>query len=429
MTTIEQLKNIKEQNNLEKVITKIEKFRQPARYKLIEGGRGSAKSWSAGSLILQKSNYERKKILCCREIQKSIDQSVHALLCNTIKRLRYNDWIIRDNWIEHKKVGSLFIFQGLRDIRAATSTKSIEDVDICWVEEAHSVVKESWDILIPSIRNIGSEIWATWNATSLYDPVNDLKNREDVIHEFVTYRDNPFFNDVLEKERLYDLEHRPADYQHIWEGLPRNIGDNTVFSIEQISEAVKREASDEGAEECGVDVARYGNDETVMRRRKGMKHVAVKRMRKAETVEVANAIWDFIDHRRNIPIKIDSGYNPGVIDVLRSFGALVIPIGFGESANDQDLYVNTISEMWFTFPIDEAEVPDEQELKLQLSSRKYKYDNKGRKCIESKDEYKNRTKKNSPDDADSLLLCYYSAKNATFDDDIRDAMRARRAMR
>lgn len=426
MTALTRLIQIRKQNNLEKVIPKLECFDNPARYKLAEGGRGGAKSWTYARLISRKANYKKLKILCCREVQKSIKESVYELIKKTIQQLGYPGWVFYDDRIENKLNGSRFIFNGLKDARATNSVKSFEDVDICWVEEGHAVSKESWDILRPTIRKENSEIWVSWNAVTLYDPVNDLKKLDDVLYAFVTYKDNPYFPEVLEKERLECLKKNPLDYDHIWGGLPRNLGDATIIPLLKITEAEHRQADDTGAVEIGADIARFGNDKTVFWKRKGMMPLEKKEMRMSDTMEVAHALWDFAGHNINIPIKIDEGYNPGVVDVLSSWGAKVIPISFGGEAQDKELYANAISEMWFTFPIDEISLPDDPELKLELTSRKYKYDNKGRKMVESKDEYKKRSGGNSPDNADAFLLCYYTGMNTKFDNGIIEAMKARR---
>jgi hypothetical protein len=154
-----------------------------------------------------------------------------------------------------------------------------------------------------------------------------------------------------------------------------------------------------------------------------MKVIKHKTMKKADTNEVARAVWDFVGMRKEVLIKIDEGYNPGVIDVLKELGASVIPISFGGKAQDSDKYANVVSEMWFTFPIDEVDIPDDPDLMNQLADRRYKFDKASRKMVESKDDYKKRAKGKSCDFADSTILCFYNGKNTLFSDDIRKQMR------
>ena len=129
----------------------------------------------------------------------------------------------------------------------------------------------------------------------------------------------------------------------------------------------------------------------------------------------------------NVPYNVDGGYQPGVIDVLRNRGREVHEINFGSTkVNNPDLYVDVATEMWFEFPIKEADIPNDRELLVQLTDRRYGYDKKDRKIIESKDAYKKRNGGKSPDKADALILAYYQPRGG-FDEDIRQEMAALRS--
>jgi len=191
------------------------------RYKGAKGGRGSAKSWSFAKALLILGSSSRLRILCTREVQKSIKQSVHKLLKDQIERLGLSSFYqVLENEIRGMN-GTEFSFSGLSD-QTVDSIKSFEGCDIVWVEEAQSVSKRSWKTLIPTIRKDGSEIWISFNPELETDETYDrfvTNAPEDCIIVDMNYTDNRWFPDVLEKERLHAKATLPdAEYQNIWEG-------------------------------------------------------------------------------------------------------------------------------------------------------------------------------------------------------------------
>jgi phage terminase large subunit len=205
------------------------------RYKVAYGGRGSAKSWSFARALLLLGSESPLRILCAREIQKSIKQSVHTLLSDQIKALGLGAFYeILDNEIRGEN-GTLFVFSGL-STHTVESIKSYEAIDIVWVEEAQTVSKRSWTILIPTIRKDGSEIWISFNPEMDTDEtyvrfVEDPP--EESIVEKVNYTDNPWFPEVLEKERLEAKRKLPKDeYENIWEGACKATVDGAIYANE-----------------------------------------------------------------------------------------------------------------------------------------------------------------------------------------------------
>ncbi len=184
-------------------------------------------------------------------------------------------------------------------------------------------------------------------------------------------------------------------------------GDNCILSREKVKAAMERDIPPEGAIQGGVDVARFGVDTTMIYKRKGMKIIQEKQLAKADTVEVTNYAYDMLAEAQKIKVD-DTGVGGGVSDQLLAKGAQVDMINFGGKPKDSDKYPNIISEMWFEFAeqIDEIDLPDDRELLQQLTSRQYKFDSKGRRVVESKDDFKKRYGK-SPDKADALLLAFY----------------------
>ena len=133
---------------------------QPQRYKVLYGGRGGVKSWSIAQALLMKGRKDTLRILCARELMKSIEESVHALLKTQIERLNLSHFYQVEKAHIYGLNGTVFAFAGLRD---AANLKSYEGFDIVWIEEAANCSKRSWDMLIPTIRKTGSEIWASFN--------------------------------------------------------------------------------------------------------------------------------------------------------------------------------------------------------------------------------------------------------------------------
>lgn len=194
---------------------------QPKRYKVLHGGRGGGKSWAVARALLIQGAKEPLRVLCAREVQKSIRDSVHRLLSDQIAAMGLESFYeVLDTEIRGKN-GTLFLFSGLLQ-HTIDSIKSFEGVDRVWVEEAHGVSKKSWDVLIPTIRRPGSEIWATFNPQLDTDEVYARfvkTGRDDCIAIQVNYSENPWFPEVLESERLTaKATMKASEYGHIWEG-------------------------------------------------------------------------------------------------------------------------------------------------------------------------------------------------------------------
>lgn len=207
-----------------------EPLRKPARYKVFYGGRGGAKSWAFGLELISQSLQRPLRILCARELQISIADSVHKLLCDLIARLRLDPYFEITKTQIRSLTGSEFLFKGLR--HNAQEIKSLEGVDICWVEEASSVSRESWELLIPTIRKEGSEIWVSFNPGSPDDETYKrfvVSPPSDAVVVKVGWQDNPWFPETLDRERQYCKEIDPEAYEHIWGGEPRTISDAQIF--------------------------------------------------------------------------------------------------------------------------------------------------------------------------------------------------------
>lgn len=208
---------------------------QPARYKFIRGGRGSGKSWSIARALLILGSSRQLRILCTREVQKSIKQSVHQLLSDQIKALGLDGFYEVLATEIRGKNGTQFLFAGLSEM-TADSIKSFEGVDIVWLEEAQTLTKRSLTILIPTIRKEGSEIWASYNPELETDPIHDMavvNPPPGAVSVLMNWNDNPWFPSTLEQERLHaKATMKPADYAHVWEGQCKPAVDGAIYADE-----------------------------------------------------------------------------------------------------------------------------------------------------------------------------------------------------
>ena len=218
---------------------------EPSRYKVIFGGRGRAASWSIARTLLIQGCEKPLRILCTREFQSSIADSVHQLLSDQIIRLGFEkDYRILKTEICHKN-GSRFFFEGTRHNIA--KIKSYEGIDKCWVEEAEKMSGRSWEILIPTVRKDGSEFYVSFNPDQPTDPTftRFVGTQEGVavaaggfvespIPEarvmFSTWRDNPWFPEELRKEMEYLRRVDPDAAAHVWDGFCRTISNAQILA-------------------------------------------------------------------------------------------------------------------------------------------------------------------------------------------------------
>lgn len=236
---------------------KMQSFYRPCRYKVRYGGRGGAKSWNVARLLVmlginpQPLFMDRSKlrILCARELQNSIKESVHQLLRDQITLLQMERYYnITDTYIS-SIFGSEFIFSGIKN--NVTKVKSMEGIDIGWVEEAEKVSNNSWQVLIPTIRKDGSEIWVTLNPDEEEDPtsqrfiINGASLGDSLDIEMMNLDDNPWATEALLKEREYLYRVDPDAAAHVWGGCFRKASAAQIFRGKYIVEAFEPVTEDQ----------------------------------------------------------------------------------------------------------------------------------------------------------------------------------------
>ena len=208
----------------------------PARYKGAYGGRGSGKSHFFAERLIELCLYGKIDAVCLREVQRTLDESVKKLLEEKIHKLNVGHMFD----VQHNRIltpyGGRIIFVGMQD-QNAQNIKSLEGFNIAWFEEAQTMSARSLELLRPTIRAPGSELWFSWNPDNESDPIDQFlrgpERPKDAIVVEVNWRDNPWFPDELNEERLLDYRVFPARYRHIWEG-DYGVDGDTFFPMDSL---------------------------------------------------------------------------------------------------------------------------------------------------------------------------------------------------
>ena len=206
-------------------------------YKVMFGGRYGLKSWSAADAILALGANQPLRIICGREIMKTLDDSVHALLSDRIKALSLEKFYrVLEGEIRGRN-GTNVGYVGLGS-QTAVSIKSLEGTDIFWAEEAQNIKERSWSLLLPTIRAEGSEVWVTFNPDMDADPCwkrwieHPPPGTVSVETNYEYAKHCGFFTSKMEELRLHDLKYDPDNYENIWLGKPRTVVAGAIFSRE-----------------------------------------------------------------------------------------------------------------------------------------------------------------------------------------------------
>jgi phage terminase large subunit len=211
----------------------------PSRYKGAWGGRGSGKSHFFAELLVERCILQKTDAVCVREVQRSLAQSVKKLLELKVEALGVNQMFdIKQDYIG-TPYGGRIIFQGMQN-HTADTIKSLEGYDVAWTEEAQSLSQRSLDLLRPTIRKPGSELWFSWNPNLETDPVDVLLRGEnpppDSVVVKANYRDNPWLPEVLKSELEYDQKRDPDKFAHVWLGEYQRNSEARVFKNWRIEE-------------------------------------------------------------------------------------------------------------------------------------------------------------------------------------------------
>lgn len=426
-------------------------FAKSARYKVAYGGRGSGKSYFFAEFAIEIARRVKTVILCAREFQGSIADSVHKLLAETIDRLGYtSEFEIQKQTIIHLGTGTTFVFYGIKN--NVTKIKSVQGVGVCWIEEGENVSKESWDILIPSIRgDAAAEIWVSFNPKNILDDtfqrfvVNPPKN---AIVLKANYDVNPFFWDTPLPQEMEECKERDYDlYRHVWLGEPVADSEHAFIKPRWIEAAVDAhiklgfgkagqriagfDIADEGEDLCGL-VLRHGAvvEDCLTWSGKGQDIIlsSNKAYNYCETNSVDRLVYDSIGMGAGVKAQFNQrkgnirtiGFNAGA-------GVCKPEQSFTDKKKNKDMFANLKAQTWYQvrerffntwraveygdkYNADEmisisSQLADLDYLKAELSRPRIVYDNNGRVLVERKSDMAKRGIP-SPNRADALIMAF-----------------------
>lgn len=252
-------------------------WRVKARYKVLYGGRASSKSHDAAGFAVYLAANFKLKFLCVRQFQNKISESVYTLLKDKIENSEYNgEFNLLKNSIEHKRTKSEFLFYGIA--RNVDEIKSTEGVDILWLEEAHALTEDQWDIIEPTIRKEGSEIWIIFNPNEEADFVYQnfvVRPPKNAVVRKINWQNNPFLSETMLEviRNMYERDPKKADF--VYEGIPKTGGDKSVINRAYVKAALNLHKhptkgwTPTGSHRIGYDVADDGDDLNAMARAHG----------------------------------------------------------------------------------------------------------------------------------------------------------------
>lgn len=394
------------------------------RYFLLEGGRGSAKSQTIGRFLLYLGELRTLRIVCGREIQANIEESVHALLSDLIKEYDLAYDILKYE-IRHKTSGTVFGFKGFRE-QGNVSVKGLEGVDVLWIDEAQSITKPTLDIILPTIRKQKAKLFFTMNRYLREDAVPEqMIGNPDCIHININYFDNPFcpLNLKVQAENCRNKSER--DYRHIWLGHPLASADDYLFNFEKLIASYDIKPFGELYHKqriLAIDFAAQGNDQcvaTVLDRASNQHWELSERIPwdEPDTMISVGKIVNLIGQFKPTITTLDiGGMGKPVWDRLQEVGMDIHPFDGGSTEGiDTRSYGNIraaayfLLRDWFDSKFLCIKREDNEVIK-QLEKIKFKYRSNGVRLIQAKVDMK-KDLKYSPDDADSLMMAVWAAAN------------------
>lgn len=395
-----------------------------SKYKffVIEGGRGSGKTQSVARILLKIADEVKIRTFCGREVQNTIEESVHAALADIIMRegLAYK---VTQKYIEHYYTGSTFKFKGFRE-QGAVNIKGVEGADIIWIDEAQTVTKKTLDMLIPTIRKNNSKLIFTMNRFMRDDAViNELVGRPDCLHIKINYFENPFCPLTLKIEAEVMKNKSEREYRHIWLGEPLATAGDYLFNFDKLHEAYDIQPFGEvfGRQRVlGIDFAAQGDDQcvaTVLDRVSNQHWRVTEQIAWDEPdsmISVGKIVNMIATHKPDITVLDVGGMGHVVHNRLTEVGMKIHRFD-GNTTQGVDVvhYVNARAEMYYImkdwldlgFLILNRQYP---EITKQAEKIKMKFRSDGRRLIQSKVDMK-KEENYSPDDLDSVAMAIYGA--------------------
>lgn len=395
------------------IITKFNDY----RIFLIEGGRGGGKSHSIARFLLYLNDKYNLRTVCGRETQNSINESVHALLSDLIKKHQLN-FETQQTKIHHREKTSGFTFRGFRE-QGRFNTQGLEGIDVLWIDEGQAITKPTIDIILPTIRKPNSKIFVTMNRHVHNDPAYVmLVNRPDCLHIKIDYLDNEHCTQELINEANICKGQSLKDYEHIWLGKPLEQSEDAVYSIADFElgkQMAHNLAQGYGMRVAGFDIARYGDDKCAA--------VIMQQMGALHWEEVFCDEWDHRDlnyttgriltitneQRVDYAAVDEDGMGAGPFDTLSKGRGLDYFTGFRNpsiSYQDNKSFGNnrTVKTYKFKDALSKGHrCIRSQSIIDEMLTIKYTFDNNQRRILISKDKMRKDGFK-SPNLADALIM-------------------------
>lgn len=407
-----------------KLIPVITEFNNYSRF-LLEGGRGGGKSQSIARVLLWIAEQRKVTIVCGRELQVTIADSVKKIFDDLINEFKLN-FKTTDKEIIHNVTGSTFKFKGFRE-QGRVSIKGLEGVDILWIDEAEAIQKATLDIITPTIRKAKSKIIFTMNRNVRGDAVyNYCLNRDDCLHIKINYYDNPHCTDVLKKEAEICKKNNPIDYNHIWLGNPKEQDKDFLISATKLDASKNLNPSNEAMKLHSVltiDLAGSGGDSNVAK--------LIKQVNSITWVDAITLDWHEpdTDVTKGKIISYISQYKPDVVildsdgvgysiacSIKNIFENTILFRGAGKVKDPKSSAINARAEGYLEvrnfINNNWLKITHDKTLK-QLEYLKLKYKHNGSIVIESKDEIR-KEQGESPDYADSLMMGIYAIAHHSY---------------
>lgn len=393
---------------------------------LLEGGRGSAKSHTIGRLLLYLGEQRKLRIVCGREIQANIEESVYALMKDLIDQygLAYD---VMARKIKHKWTGTEINFKGFRE-QGNVSVKGLEGVDILWIDEAQSITKPTLDIIIPTvIRTANPKIIFTMNRFLRDDAVPEYcAGRSECLHIKINYNENPFCPQALKIEAEEMRAKSERDFQHIWMGEPIQQADDYLFNFDKLHKTTELVPFGDPVARQRVmafDFAAQGNDlcvGSVLDRLTNQHWKLTERIPwdEPDTMVSVGRIVNMIGQFKPDIACIDiGGMGKPVYDRLMEVGIDILPFdGSTTLGIDKKHYGNTRAfgyynlREWLDNEFLLLDRDKDIEVIKELEKIKMKYRSSGARLIQSKVDMK-KEMGYSPDNADSLMMAVWLATN------------------
>lgn len=440
---------------------------EPIRNRVLYGGRASSKSWDAAGFAILLASTLKIKVLCARQFQNKIEESVYTLLVATIDRFGlHKQFRVLENKIIHRGTGSEFVFYGLW--RHIDEIKSLEGIDICWLEEAHALTEAQWKILEPTVRKEGSQFWIIFNprlSTDFAWRRFVVSPPRGTIARCINYDENPFLSQTMIDLIAAAREEDEDEFEHIYRGVPKDDDNGAVIKRSWIMAAIDAHKTlgiePSGRKRIGFDVADDGNDKCAQIAAYGplatwseewkagedeLLKSSTRVWNKAIELE-AEVVYDSIGVGAQVGAKINElnedsahkiahiGFNAGdKVNRPKEFYA-------NTNKRNQDMFSNLKAQEWWgvadrlknTFnAVKSGKVDDQSELifidstmpnlaKLidELATPKRDYDTAGKVKVESKKDLAKKTReggpKPSPNLADGFIMAFCEYRPEGYD--------------